>query len=94
MTKPIRVVQWGHGAMGRGIAKLILQKEGMKIAGAICTCNQPGLVGSDFGDVLGLGKKLDIIVTDDPSSVLDKEKVDIVVLATNSWVKTLMPSLR
>jgi 2,4-diaminopentanoate dehydrogenase len=92
MTKPIRVVQWGLGAMGSGTAKLMLEKEGLEIVGAICT--RPQLVGKDLGEILGIGKTLGIIATDDPASVLDKEKVDIVSLATNSWVKTQMPSLR
>jgi 2,4-diaminopentanoate dehydrogenase len=92
MTKPIRVVQWGLGAMGSGIAKLMLEKEGLEIVGAICT--RPELVGKDLGEILGIGKSLGIIATDDPATVLDKEKVDIVSLATNSWVKTQMPSLR
>jgi len=90
--KPIRVVQWGLGAMGSGTAKLMLEKEGLEIVGAICT--RPQLVGKDLGEILGLGKTLGIVATNDPATVLDKEKVDIVSLATNSWVKTQMPSLR
>jgi 2,4-diaminopentanoate dehydrogenase len=90
--KPIRVVQWGLGAMGSGTAKLMLEKEGLEIVGAICT--RPQLVGKDLGEILGLGKTLGIVATNDPASVLDKEKVDIVSLATNSWVETQMPSLR
>lgn len=34
-NKKIRVVQWGLGAMGRGMAQLITTKEGLELVGAI-----------------------------------------------------------
>ena len=30
-TNPIRVVQWGLGAMGQGMAKLITAKDGLEL---------------------------------------------------------------
>lgn len=81
----IRVVQWGLGAMGSGMARLMLAKEGIEIVGAIDRWE--GVVGRDLGDVLGVGSTLGVTVTDDPASVLDADKVDCVVIATTSWVK-------
>ncbi|MBB1586595.1 MAG: dihydrodipicolinate reductase, partial [Propionibacterium sp.] len=48
----IRVAQWGLGAMGQGVAKVILAKEGLELVGAFDI--SPDLVGKDVGEVLGV----------------------------------------
>ena len=35
MKKPIRVLQWGLGAMGSGMARLMLEKAGLNIVAAV-----------------------------------------------------------
>lgn len=90
--KQIRVLQWGLGAMGGGMARLMLEKSGLKIVAAVD--GRPDYQGKDLGDVLGFGKKLGVVVTNKPEDVLKKENVDIVILATTSWVKDQMPDLR
>ena len=91
MRKPIRVCQWGLGEMGGGMARLMLEKPGLEIVAAV---GRPRHAGKDLGEVLGLGKNLGVIVTDNPETVLDKEKVDCVGLATTSWTAAQMPDLR
>ena len=91
MKKPIRVLQWGLGAMGGGMVRLMLEKPGLEVVAAV---GRPRHAGKDLGEVLGLGKNLGIIVTDNPDAVLDKEKVDCVGLATTSWTAAQMPDLR
>ena len=90
--KQIRVLQWGLGAMGSGMAKLMLDKTGLKIVAAVD--GRPDFVGKDLGEVLGVGKKLDVTVTNRPEDVLKKENVDIVLIATTSWLKDQIPDLR
>ncbi len=90
--EPIRILQWGLGAMGGGMARLILEKQGLKIVAAVD--GRPDYVGKDLGEVLGIGKKLDVVVTNNPEDVLKKENVDIVLIATTSWTKEQMPDLR
>jgi 2,4-diaminopentanoate dehydrogenase len=90
--KKFRVVQWGLGAMGSGMARLVLEKEGLELVGGIDM--RPDYVGKDLGDVLGAGRKLGVVVTNDPATVLDKAKVDLVVIATTSWTKEQAPDLR
>ncbi len=90
--KKIRVALWGLGAMGSGIARLVLEKEGLELAGAIDL--RPDYVGRDLGDVLGAERTLGVTVTSDPVAVLDPAKVDLVVLATTSWTKEQMPDLK
>ena len=89
---PIRVVQWGLGAMGAGMAKLALTKPGLQIVGAIDS--RPDYVGRDLGDVLGLDRVLGVTVTDDPATVLDAAAVDCVTIATTSWAPAQAPDLR
>jgi len=89
-NKKIRVVQWGLGAMGRGMAQLITTKEGLELVGAIDV--NPALDGKDVGEVLGVDP-LDVKVTTDPSSILDSSKVDVVTIATTSWVKNQIDDL-
>lgn len=89
--KQIRVLQWGLGAMGSGMAKLALTKPGLKIVAAVD--GHPKLVGKDLGEVLGV-ENLGVFVTDKPETVLDKDKVDLVVIATTSWTEKQMPDLR
>ncbi len=90
--EPIRVLQWGLGAMGSGMARLMLEKPGLKIVAAID--GRLDYVGRDLGDVLGTGTKLGVAVTNQPETILKKENVDIVVLATTSWTREQMPDLR
>lgn len=91
MKQPIRVLQWGLGAMGAGMARLMLEKPGLEIVAAV---GRPRHNGKDLGEVIGLGKNLGITITDNPDTVLDKEKVDCVGLATTSWTATQLPDLR
>jgi hypothetical protein len=90
--KVINVIQWGLGAMGSGIARLVLEKTGLRIVAAI-DC-RPDYAGKDLGMVLGLGKPCGIAVSSQPDEVLQKEKADVVVMATTSWLKDQMRDLR
>jgi len=90
--KPIRVLQWGLGAMGSGMARLMLDKSGLQIVAAVDS--RPDFAGKDLGDILGLGKKLGVIVAARPEDVLNRSDVDIAILATTSWLKDQMPDLR
>lgn len=92
MKYPIRVLQWGLGAMGGGMARLMLEKPGLEIVAAVD--GRPDFAGKDLGEVLGFSKRLGVAVTGKPETVLDKEKVDIVTLATTSWAQLLVADLR
>ena len=89
-SKPINVVQWGLGAMGQHMAELMLTKPGIKLVGAVDV--NPDYNGKDLGEVLGV-KLAGVTVTTDPSSILDASKVDVVVIATTSWVERQLPDL-
>jgi 4-hydroxy-tetrahydrodipicolinate reductase len=81
----VKIVLYGVGAVGSLIAKCLLQKEGVKIVGAIDIAEDK--VGKDLGEILGLNRKLGVKVSDDVNSVLSKVKADIAVHATSSFLK-------
>ena len=81
----VKIVLYGIGAVGSMIAKFLLQKEGVKIVGAIDIAKDK--VGKDLSVVLGLERKLGVIVTDDVDSLLTHTKPEIVVHATSSFLK-------
>lgn len=87
----IRLVLYGVGAVGSRLAKFLLQKEGVKIVGAIDVAEDK--VGKDLGEVLGVGKQLGIIVSDNPDDVFSKVKADAVVHATTSFLEQTYPQI-
>ncbi|MGQ9460743.1 MAG: NAD(P)H-dependent amine dehydrogenase family protein [Candidatus Bathyarchaeaceae archaeon] len=87
----VRVVLYGVGAVGSSIAKFLLQKEGVEIVGAIDVAEEK--VGKDLGEVLGIGKRLGVMVSNDPNAVLSRVKADIMVHATASFLKQIYPQI-
>ncbi|MEC9489068.1 MAG: 2,4-diaminopentanoate dehydrogenase [Halanaerobium sp.] len=87
-----RVVLWGLGSMGSGMAKILLQKEGIEIVGAIA--KRESKRGKDLGEVLGIEDNLDVIVHNDAAEVLEKAAGDIILHATNSFVKESFSELK
>ncbi|HYN57780.1 MAG TPA: 2,4-diaminopentanoate dehydrogenase [Motilibacterales bacterium] len=88
----VRVLQWGLGAMGAGMANLALEKPGLRLVAAVDS--RPDVVGRDLGEVLGLGRELDVVVTDGPEAALDRAEVDVVMIATTSWARDQVADLR
>jgi len=87
----VRVVLYGVGAVGSSIAKFLLDKEGVEIVGAIDIAEEK--VGKDLGEVLGVGRRLGIAVSNDPDAVLSRVKADIMVHATASFLKQVYPQI-
>jgi len=81
----VKIVLYGVGAVGSLIAKYLLQKEDIKIVGAIDITEDK--VGKDLSEILGLNRKIGVIVSNDVDSVLSKVKADIAVHATSSFFK-------
>jgi hypothetical protein len=87
----IRVVMYGLGAIGSNIAKFLLEKEGIEIVGAIDIAKDK--VGRDLGEVLGIGKRLGVMVSDNPKDVLSKACSNMVVHATGSFLRDVYPQI-
>jgi 4-hydroxy-tetrahydrodipicolinate reductase len=82
MTKTIRVIAYGLGAIGRGAAELVLKKQRMQLVGAVD--RDPNLAGHDLGEVLGGGKKLGLTISDKPAVLFAQTPADAVIHCTSS----------
>jgi len=87
----IRVVCYGVGAVGSRIAKSLLEKEGIEIVGVIDVAQDK--IGKDLGEILDIGKKLNIIISDDVDGIMRKACCDVVVHATGSYLKDVYPQI-
>lgn len=80
----INVVIWGFGAMGKGIAEMLVTKEGVKICG-VCDVN-PNIIGKNFLDLIGnTSSHPKVIINNDIDYILSNQKIDVVLLATDSF---------
>jgi 4-hydroxy-tetrahydrodipicolinate reductase len=59
--KPIDVAQYGIGPIGAEIARLLLSKPWVRIVAAVDV--DPDKIGKDLGEVIGLGRKVGVLVT-------------------------------
>ncbi len=87
----VKIVLYGVGAMGTRIAKFLLKKKGVEIIGAIDVDKEK--VGKDLGDVLDIGKRLGITVSNDPNGMLSKANADMVIHSTTSFLKQTYPQI-
>jgi 4-hydroxy-tetrahydrodipicolinate reductase len=83
----VKVGIWGFGAMGSGMAKMLLKKKGIEIV-AVCDMH-PERVNKSIYDVLGCerGESKEVIINSDPNVVFTEECADVVLLATDSFTK-------
>ncbi|MBU1092933.1 MAG: NADP-binding protein [Firmicutes bacterium] len=85
--KKIRVIIWGFGAMGRGMAEMLLNKKGVQIVG-VCDLN-PKYEKVNILDMIDV-KATDhepVFVSTNIDHLLGTTKADIVLLCTDSFVK-------
>lgn len=89
----VRVVLWGLGAMGQGIARLLLSRKGVQIVGA-CDLN-PNLAGKRLYEVFDVEKKQgQAKIRTDIKKALENKPVDCCVIATDSFVKDVFPKIK
>lgn len=82
-TRPARVVLYGVGHMAAITVEALLERRA-EIVGAIA--RSPAKVGRDLGDVIGLGRPLGVVVSDDADAVLATTRPDVALLATTSYL--------
>lgn len=87
----IRVMFYGLGPIGAAVAKQVATRKGFAVAGGIDI--DPAKVGRDLGEVIGLGRKLKVMVTSDAVAAIKSAKPDVVVLCTSSALKKVMPQI-
>jgi hypothetical protein len=82
---------YGLGPIGAAVARQIVSRKGFQIVGAVDI--DRAKIGLDLGDVIGLGKKLKIRVTNDATGAIKSGKPDVAVLCTSSSLKKVMPQI-
>ncbi|HKM50027.1 MAG TPA: dihydrodipicolinate reductase [Candidatus Bathyarchaeia archaeon] len=88
--KETKIVQFGVGPIGATLVKYALQKEGIKLVGAVDI--DKNKVGKDLGE-LTLGKKLGLPITDDADRLLARTMPDVVLHSTGSYLKDVKTQL-
>lgn len=90
----IKVAIWGFGAMGSGMARMLLSKKGVEIVG-VCD-RDPARVGKSVYEVLGVdrGDKKDVVISSDVDEVLTEGCCDLVLCATDSFTERAFPRLK
>jgi hypothetical protein len=87
----IRVMHFGLGPIGTAIVKQVAARKGLTIVGAIDV--DPAKIGRDLGDVAEFDKPLGLKVQDEVAKALKAAKPDIVIHATSSSLKTVLPEV-
>ncbi len=92
MPQPLKVVQFGMGAIGQGVVRYLLHRKEVVLVGAID--HSPLLIGRDIGDILGLQKPTGIKVGADADDILGSSDGQVVILTTTSRLPRLEDQLR
>ena len=80
----VKVAIWGFGAMGQGMARMILGKTGVEITG-ICDRNE-SRQGKSMFEVLGAkSNQPDVQIINDIDKVVASKSCDVVLLCTDSF---------
>lgn len=87
----IRVVCYGLGPIGVGIARLACARTGIQVTGAIDS--DPQKAGRDLGELLG-GEATGVMVSADAAGTLDRVRPDVVLHATQSSLAAVAPQLQ
>ena len=85
----IRVVLIGLGPIGAAVARQLVARKGFQIVGAVDI--DPAKVGKDAGDVVELGRRLRVKVTDSMTKTLKATRPDVAVLCTSSSLTSVLP---
>lgn len=92
--RKVKVMIWGFGAMGSGMAKMLLQKEGVEIVGVFDRSD--AVAGKDLYEYLGLdrGGRSSIAISSEPQKHITEKICDVLLLATDSFVKKAFDKIK
>lgn len=86
----VRVILWGLGAMGSGIAKALLKRGNIEIVGVLEAAEQHR--GKALSAVIGEGQ-CDVRISADPAAALKPKAADIAIIATASFTRSVRPHI-
>lgn len=90
----VKVAIWGFGAMGSGMAKMLLKKKGVEVVG-VCDMS-PRKVGKSIYEILDVERedRPEVIIKNNIEEVLTEKCCDICLCATDSFTKNAFPKLK
>lgn len=91
MSEQIKVVCYGLGVIGKRIIEQLLTKKAFKIVGAIDINEE--IVGKDLGEIMDLGEKLGVLISNEPSKIFLEKNPQIVIHTTQSYIKQVFAQL-
>ena len=83
MTDKIRIIQYGLGPIGSGVARHVVERPGLELVGGVDI--DPAKVGRDAGEVIGLGRTLGFPVDETLDRLLERTGADVVIHTTRSY---------
>ncbi len=89
MPRTLKVAVAGFGPVGQAVARLVLQKPGLKLVGVSDLAALHA--GKDVGTVLGLARKLGVKIDADPERFGRKVAADVAFVCTSSLLKDVKP---
>jgi len=94
MRENVKIAIWGFGAMGSGMAKMLLKKKGVEIVG-VCDMH-PARVDKDIYEVLGVerGDRKPVIINKNIEEVVTEKCCDLCLCATDSFTQKAFPRLK
>lgn len=94
MRSKVRVILWGLGTMGSGIARMLLSKKGFTITGVLEI--DPTKVGKRLYEVLKMEPTANnqTIISNKPEKIIKKNTADIAIISTSSFVKEVYPQIK
>nr|WP_312577050.1 2,4-diaminopentanoate dehydrogenase [Sedimentibacter sp.] len=83
--KNVKVIIWGLGAMGSGMAKMLLNKKGVDIVGAIDIGQK---LGKSLYDIIGVDREnRQEIIVGTPDEVITEKAADVCLCVTDSFTR-------
>jgi hypothetical protein len=91
MRDRIRILVLGTGQMGSGIARLVLEKPGLELAGAFARRRQRH--GTDLGLAIGLDREIGIAIGTALDAVIVQAQPHVAIQATGSRLTDALPEI-
>ncbi|MCM1990820.1 2,4-diaminopentanoate dehydrogenase [Oceanirhabdus seepicola] len=94
MRENVKIAIWGFGAMGSGMARMLLKKKGVEIVG-VCDMH-PARADRDMYEVLGIerGDRKPVIINKNIEEVVTEKCCDLCLCATDSFTQKAFPRLK
>ncbi|MFQ6123500.1 MAG: hypothetical protein ACE5R6_02705 [Candidatus Heimdallarchaeota archaeon] len=91
MRSKVCVILWSLGAMGSGIARMLLSNKGFAITGVLE--NDPTKVGKRLYEVLEMEPTADnqTVISNKPEKIIKQNVAEIAIISTFSNVKQVFP---